>query len=186
MSVFGLKLCPLPSGCHRYVSAPSRVGWYQWFPCQQMTVSSVEKCDCGAVKEPALGVRQLWFHTEISSLIFRHCLEIFSILCQLHWHVNLPCKCSRPFGKRDSGFVDTCIPLGGEDTSSKRPLKISRKTGKYCTIITSMGNLKKYQKLVNIRKKQQTHRYQEQASGSQSWGRGHRGVRERVIKATGW
>ena len=39
--------------------------------------------------------------------------------------------------------------------------------------ITYMWNLKKYKKLVNITKKQQTHRYREQTSGYQ-WDKGRR------------
>ena len=40
--------------------------------------------------------------------------------------------------------------------------------------ITYMWNLKKYNKLVNITKQQQTHRYREQTSGYQ-WGGGNIG-----------
>ena len=38
--------------------------------------------------------------------------------------------------------------------------------------ITYMWNLKKYNKLVNITKKKQTHRYREQTSGERGEGRG--------------
>ena len=42
---------------------------------------------------------------------------------------------------------------------------------KYCMISLICGNSKKYNKLGNITKKKQTHRYREQISGYQ-WGEG--------------
>lgn len=87
MSVFGLKLCPLPSGCHWYVSAQSWAGWYQWFPCQQKTELYMEPCDCSAWgSQPQEGGSCAVAPKNLSW--FSDNTEIISVLCQLHLQVK--------------------------------------------------------------------------------------------------
>lgn len=55
---------------------------------------------------------------------------------------------------------------------------------KYCTVSLPV-EFKKYNKLVNIVKKRQTHRYGEQTSGDQ-WGEGRGVGQERRVRGTNY